>query len=313
MNTANNCLLILTIIVCCLSLVQARRQWREQELQRSARDTTEAIEECKDDDKSGTVCTLKPENLKPTQFAFGSGEVDCKKSYLESMSKSDLEKYLSDEKRYVVVIIGPDGFYLVDGHHLLRAVLDADIDKDLKVLHCTILNNWQSYSMVVFWERMVDFNYVWLLDEKGVGPISPDHLPRNIAEMQNDPFRTLAWSVSDAAGFGKVGTPFEDFMWGNFFRANIPLDSISTPLVHYVKASDSHEHGQSDNGNRRFNMYQTSEWNWCQVRPYCPTCFPNEKKALEQALPIALELANSPAASHLPGYKMGVLDPPKCG
>jgi len=272
----------------------------------------EDVKYCKGDEKEGAICTIKPEDLKPTQFAFGSEEVECKKKYLESLSKSELESYLSDEKRWIIVVIGPEGFFVVDGHHLTRAVMDADVDKDLKVMHSKILQNWKSYTTEEFWERMVDFNYVWLQDEKGIGPISPDHLPRNIAEMKNDPFRTLSWAVSDAGGFAKIGVPFEDFLWGDFFRANIPLSEISTPLVHYIKVSDHEDHDGVSNGNR-FNLYQMSQWNWCEVRPYCNSCFPNEKKVLEEVLPIAIKLANSPAASHLPGYKMGVLDPPKCG
>lgn len=43
----------------------------------------------------GTVCHIKASNVKPTQFAYGRVASACKAQYIESMSSSKLEKYLS--------------------------------------------------------------------------------------------------------------------------------------------------------------------------------------------------------------------------
>jgi len=246
---------------------------------------------CKDDSSPGTICTISTGDLSPSQFGYAKEEVKCKIGLLESFSKSDLKKYLSDEKRRLQIVIGPDAFYILDGHHLSKAVMDADIDEDDKVVYAVVKDNWRNLSDEEFLMNLVVNNYIWLYDEKGTAPIAPEHFPETLNGMMRDPFRALAWMVNDAGGFAKVGDPFEDFIWSNFFREQIPIESINT--VHFDRSDPF--------------------WSWCQVSPYSSTCLPDEEKALEKALPIAIELARSPLASNLPGFGQGMIDPPNCG
>lgn len=43
----------------------------------------------------GSVCYIKASHVKPTQFAYGRVASACKAQYLESMSSSKLDKYLT--------------------------------------------------------------------------------------------------------------------------------------------------------------------------------------------------------------------------
>jgi len=70
---------------------------------------------------------------------------------------------------------------------------------------------------------MVQTNYTWLYDEKGNQPMNP-MLLSTIERCVNDPYRTLAWLVRHEGGYGKTTVPYQDSMWANFFRANIPLN-----------------------------------------------------------------------------------------
>jgi hypothetical protein len=53
-----------------------------------------------------------------------------------------------------------------------------------------------------------------------------DEMPRTLAELQDDPFRSLSWAVKKAGGFAKDKTPFSEFRWADFFRSRIPLELV---------------------------------------------------------------------------------------
>jgi len=211
-------------------------------------------------------------------------ECKCKRSFLESLSKKDLVDYLSNKKRIIPIIIGDGGFYMKDRHHLTRALNDADVDDSLKYLTCNVTENWVSHKK--FWSRMIEEEHVWLYDEKGLQPVSPLHLPRHADKLVDDPFRSLAWMVRNAGGYGKSDLPFAELMWTNFFRQNIDLK----------------EDNQSE-----------PQETWCKVAPYSEECLPDQEHALNKVFPKAMRLAMSPAADNLPGYGQGELDPADCG
>jgi len=171
--------------------------------------------ECSKTTNKGDTCTIYVDDLCPTQFAVGLMECKCKRSFLESLSKKDLVDYLSNKKRIIPIIIGDGGFYMKDRHHLTRALNDADVDDSLKYLTCSVTENWVSHKK--FWSRMIEEEHVWLYDEKGMQPVSPLHLPRHADKLVDDPFRSLAWMVRNAGGYGKSDLPFAELMWTNFF------------------------------------------------------------------------------------------------
>jgi len=250
------------------------------------------IKDCTDKADPGDVCTLNVEDIRPTQFAVGMQEVKCKTKRFEDMSKSDLAKYL--EKNPLPTIIGPDErFYVTDHHHLARSLFDADIDKDQKVIYCQITFNWRHFDKDDdFWEQMMLMQKVWLYDERGMQPMAPEYLPSNVGEMLDDPFRSLSWMVRNRGGYEKTDGDFSEFLWGNFFRDNIP---IPPPPRKSVQANNA------------------TSWDWCTVRPYSDTCLPKQNTWLQSVLGSAMTLAISPAAANLPGYGRGSVDPPNCG
>jgi len=255
--------------------------------------------ECEKSSKVGDECWINTEDLRPTQFSYGKDEVTCKKNFFESLSKSEIESYLEEDGRIVLAIIGPEGFFLIDGHHMSRALLEADISSDLKIVHALIVENLEDYAKNDFWEYLIDNDQVWLYDEKGSAPFAPEHLPKNLLEMMNDPFRSLSWMVKNAGGFKKVAIPFEDFLWANFFRSHI--NATNGELI------------TSNNLIEKKKDMKTSDidWSWCEVRPYSSDCF--SSSILEKAFPLAMQLASSELAVGLPGFGIGTLNPPNCG
>jgi len=267
-----------------------------------------AAPDCDKSTKIGEVCSLTPEDVKPSQFSFGAVEVRCKIDRFESMTDSQLKAYLEDPARRVEIIIGPnDKYYLLDGHHMSRALLDADVPNKLKVIQCNVVENWSSKTQEEFWELMLNEHKLWLFDENGIAPFAPEHLSSSIDGLLDDPYRTLAWMVQSAGGYLKIPVPFQDFMWANFLREHIDLYSgrLISKGVGRVKSSSIFKASTpAENG---------TSWTWCQVRPYSDNCLSDQISRLERVIDLAVTLSESSAASSLPGYGEGQIDPPNCG
>jgi hypothetical protein len=54
------------------------------------------------DSSAGDICALHVKDVLPTQFAVGMKEIECKVGRFESMSSSDLDKYL---KKFVPQVV----------------------------------------------------------------------------------------------------------------------------------------------------------------------------------------------------------------
>jgi hypothetical protein len=69
--------------------------------------------------------------------------------------------------------------------------------------------------------------WVLLCDENGRGPRGPSALPESIADLKDDPYRSLAASVQDEGGFAKPkhDVLFLEFWWANFFRSRVEIGS----------------------------------------------------------------------------------------
>lgn len=155
-------------------------------------------------------------------------------------------------------------------------------------------------DMNAFWEKMIATQNVWLYGSTGEHAQSPVLLPTDFARLENDPYRSLAWLVRSNGGYEKLSVPFQDFMYGNLFREN--------NLVPFPQQQDI------DGAGRVGGSYPS--WTLCSSDPYNPTCFnsagQNQSAVVNAAVPAAMKLARSSAASGLPGYGGGSVKPPTC-
>jgi len=81
---------------------------------------------CPPNARSGEFYKLKVSSLSPTQFAVGKAEVQVRSGRMKKKFKEDpkrLHDYL--RVRPVPVVVRGEKFYLVDHHHLVRALYDA--------------------------------------------------------------------------------------------------------------------------------------------------------------------------------------------
>ena len=168
---------------------------------------------------AGSRCRVPIDKVHPTQFAVGYWEVDQRAASIAHKSHKELETYLKEH--LALLVIGPGGEpYLVDGHHLCRAMLKA---RKGTTVEARVEANWRNLPSAEFWNKMRENNYVYPYDNQGRGPLDVAQLPKKVTELTDDPYRSLAWAVRDRGGFQPTTISFSEFQWANFFRKRIGI------------------------------------------------------------------------------------------
>ena len=159
-------------------------------------------------------------SLRPTQITVGYAEVEQKRGLWSGLAKSERQKFL--DSHWFPAVRGPKGnFYIVDHHHLGRALLEDGVSQCYVVL----LKDLALLEKTEFWTTMEHNQWVHPYDAKGRRcPVSA--LPKTLGELADDPYRSLAGEVRHAGGFPKDTTPFAEFLWADFFRRRITLRQL---------------------------------------------------------------------------------------
>ena len=182
---------------------------------------------CPPDAKEGDYYKIRVSDLSPTQFATGKAEVQVKAARMANRLKKDPQK-LHDYLlvRPVPVVVRGERFYLVDHHHLVRALYKAAHELHGKnvAVYVKVAANASTLGETYFWKWMHKLNWVYLFDEAGGGPQQPEKLPAHVKDLAFDPYRSLAWIVREQHGYMKNDAPFSEFKWANYFRTRILLD-----------------------------------------------------------------------------------------
>ena len=113
-------------------------------------------------------------DLEVTQENVGFFEVDEKIDKMREMSDEELKEFIKSEP--IPVVIGPKGrLYMIDHHHLARAVHETRHKTGRHHVYVDPILDLSHLSKNEFWEEMIRLKYVYLKD-KGVD-ITPDDLP----------------------------------------------------------------------------------------------------------------------------------------
>jgi hypothetical protein len=153
--------------------------------------------------------------LHPTQITVGMREVRQKRKSWRSDSKKKKEKLLS--RHLVPVVLGPKSrYYIVDHHHLARALHDEGV-KDVLV---TVLENLGELAVETFWNALDNRSLIHPFDAQGRRQ-TYDAIPRSVGDLIDDPFRSLASELRRVGGFAKQTMPFSEFLWADFLRRQI--------------------------------------------------------------------------------------------
>ena len=160
--------------------------------------------------------------LRPTQFSLGMNEVHYKTQKIQKFSKEELKDYCKNHA--IPVVIGPaKEMYLIDHHHFARACWEEDVE-DYEI---EILEDKSHLNQKDFWAYLESKKWMYLFDQFGLGPHSPDLLPADIRCMADDPYRSLAWELIEARVVEKSKVPFFEFQWAALLRKKLDLPLTS--------------------------------------------------------------------------------------
>ena len=163
-----------------------------------------------------TTCSCDLTALKPLQNRVGRGEVA--KKMMDVRSDRWNEVFEQDEDP-IKVVRGPGGaLYVVDHHHGALSFLRAGEVR----ASCSIRPlDWRpERGAAAFWSEVRARGYAWLKDEAGQ-PVDPDTLPATLAQLPDDPYRTLAWMLRKDGSICRKqmeSTDFAEFWWADWLR-----------------------------------------------------------------------------------------------
>ena len=167
--------------------------------------------------------TLKPvpiAELRPTQITVGLREVEEKRRHWREMTGKHEAEYLG--RHMVPTVLGPKGrYYVLDHHHLLRALHDEGADQVLVTVEADL----SALKKSSFWIYLDNRAWCHPYDETGARR-DFDAVPDHFGALKDDPYRSLAGELRRAGGFAKDTTPFSEFLWADFFRSRIKLKAI---------------------------------------------------------------------------------------
>ena len=159
-------------------------------------------------------------SLRPTQLTVGMREVrEKQKRWREHKPKKRAELL---GRHMIPVVLGPgDRHYVIDHHHLARALHEEGV-KDVLV---TVVADLGMVEPKSFWTVMDGHRWVYPYDVKGA---RHDYrkLPTTVADLKDDPFRSLAGELRRVGGFAKDTTPFSEFLWADFLRNRMSRKNV---------------------------------------------------------------------------------------
>jgi hypothetical protein len=159
-------------------------------------------------------------SLRPTQMTVGMREVKEKRKRWREHGKKKQADLLGNHM--IPVVYGPDErYYVIDHHHLGRALHDEGVKEVL----VTVVGDLRMVEREAFWGVMDNKRWVYPYDSKGERRQFRD-LPKSVADLKDDPFRSLAGELRRLGGFAKDTTPFSEFLWADFLRRKLSRKAV---------------------------------------------------------------------------------------
>mmetsp|Transcript_6304 Transcript_6304/g.16758 ORF Transcript_6304/g.16758 Transcript_6304/m.16758 type:complete len:209 (-) Transcript_6304:835-1461(-) len=187
------------------------------------------------------------------------------KRFKKKVKKGKLQEYLL--KKAIPVVLGPPNdvaplshkglgtestvygnpwWYIIDHHHLAHALALTGVSS----APCRVVKDMSHASTHDFWRYMQEQNYIWPYTSNGTHIADLDQfrrlLPTSVADLQDDPYRSLAALLRKEGGYEKDWTPFSEFRWANWLRGQVQIGSeegLSHHLVslalHHARSSEA--------------------------------------------------------------------------
>jgi hypothetical protein len=161
-------------------------------------------------------------DLHPTQITLGLREVAQKRLRWRSRVRKGGKR---DALRLAApVVLGPaGGLYLIDRHHLVRAASEEGVGE----VFVRPVADFSALEPGDFWRKLDANGWCHPYDAEG-SPRPFGEMPETIADLVDDPYRSLASALRRAGGFAKKSTPFSEFAWADFLRHRVSSAVLAT-------------------------------------------------------------------------------------
>lgn len=158
--------------------------------------------------------------LRPTQITVGMREVAARRKHWRTLGGRREAEYLG--KHMIPVILGPkERHYIIDHHHLVRALYEEGV----KELLVSVVADLSALATDAFWFVLDNRGWMHPFDENGRRR-AYTHIPKSVAKLLDDPFRSLASQLRRDGGYAKDTTPFSEFLWADFLRTRVKARQI---------------------------------------------------------------------------------------
>ena len=159
--------------------------------------------------------TVPIADLRPTQVTVGFREVAEKRREWAEREEGDRAEWLG--RHMIPVLLGPKRrSYVIDHHHLTRALLEEGCEGVL----VNVVADLSMLDREAFWVFADNRGWCHPYDAEGQRA-GFDDIPKSIADLADDPFRSLAGALRRAGGYAKETVPFTEFMWADALRRRI--------------------------------------------------------------------------------------------
>ncbi len=164
---------------------------------------------------------VAPAELRPTQITVGQYEVEQKRKHWRRLSAEKGRAFLG--RHMIPVVIGPKGRrYMIDNHHLGRAMWEEGVDEVLVNVQADL----SSLTRKAFW-RYLDNRALCHPYNADGDRVDFSRIPSQISKLTDDPYRSVAGNLRHLGGYAKDLTPFSEFLWADFLRERISKKAIA--------------------------------------------------------------------------------------
>jgi hypothetical protein len=165
--------------------------------------------------------------LRPTQMTVGLREVREKRRHWRAAAHP--ESFLGSH--LIPVIRGRKGrCFLIDHHHLARALHDEGVQE----VAITVVADLSHLDKRTFWTFLDHRGWLHPYDERGRRQ-DWAALPHHVADLADDPYRSLAGELRRIGGFAKDTTPFSEFLWADFLRTHVPRRQVESQFARALR------------------------------------------------------------------------------
>jgi hypothetical protein len=163
----------------------------------------------------GVPIGIEVGDLRPTQMTVGFREVEVKRRQWREADEVHRSHLL---RRHVIpAVVGPKNrAYIVDHHHFARALLEEKAGE----VAVYILANLSDLPKPEFWTFLDNSAWCHAYDKHGKRR-ELDDIPKLLADLADDPYRSLVGALIRHGGCAKSDKPFSEFLWADFLRRRI--------------------------------------------------------------------------------------------